>query len=299
MPSFDPHAAFETHRAYLRGLAYRMLGSRAEAEDAVQDAWLRWREVDHTGVEAPRAYLGQTITRLCLDRLKSAQAQRTLYVGQWLPEPLVEEHALYAPEPERASELASDLSFAFMRTLEQLSPPERAAFLLHDVFDLSFKDIARTLERSEAACRQLASRAREHVRADKPRFSVPREMGERLATAFVKAIEAGDVEGLAGVLAEDAVFISDGGGKVAAVPQPLIGGNRIAKALVKFQKLYDPLDHFMQPGQINGEAGVLVTRADGSLIQTVSFEIDDAGRIAGVYIQRNPEKLPRPAMSRT
>ncbi len=162
--------SFELHRGPLLGLAYRMLGSRAEAEDAVQEAWLRWRETDRSRVQQPRAFLTQTVTRLCLDRLKSAQAQREVYVGPWLPEPILEDESLLQPGPEAASEFASDLSNAFMLALERLSPLERAAFLLHDIFDTDFAEVARALGRSEAACRQLAARARSRVREARPRY---------------------------------------------------------------------------------------------------------------------------------
>src|SRR5215469_7897308 len=183
---------FEMQRHALVGLAYRMLGSRAEAEDAVQDAYLRWHAIDHAAIEEPRRYLSTIVTRLCLDRMKSAQAQREVYVGQWLPEPVVDEDF----DADSASELAHDLSVALMMTLDRLSPLERAAFLLHDVFDFGFAEIATTLDRSEAACRQLAARAREHIRAGRPRYPVSREEGHRLAGAFRKAAESGDVQAL-------------------------------------------------------------------------------------------------------
>ena len=282
---------FEPYRSYLRGLAYRMLGSRADAEDAVQDAWLRWSGADRAGVGNPRAFLAQTVTRLCLDRLKSASAQRELYVGEWLPEPLLGDTAAFQPGPEAASELACDLSFAFMRALERLSPLERAAFLLHDVFDMDFAEIATALARSGAACRQLAARARASIKKSRPRFKVSAEEGERLAAAFADAVRRGDAAALAGVLAKDATFISDGGGRVAAVPRPLVGRERVAKAVIGFARLYDPGQMSVRRARINGLAGFVVSSADGRPIQTIAIEPDAQGKIAAIYVQRNPDKL--------
>ena len=233
----DPHSIdFELHRAPLRGLAYRMLGSVADAEDILQDAWLRWHEVGGAAIENTRAYLTRIVPHLCLDRLKSAQVRRERYVGEWLPEPLLASLDGYQPGPEIAHEFAHDLSVALLRTLATLSPLERAAFLLHDVFDVDFNTIASTLARDAAACRQLASRARQHIRAARPRFEPKAEDGERLAAAFVAAIARGDLEGLTRVLADDAVFYSDGGGKVAALLHPLHGGARVAKAMIGFAR---------------------------------------------------------------
>ena len=300
--SYNEAADFEPHRSHLRGLAYRMLGSRADAEDVVQDAWLRWHDADRATVVHPRAFLAQTVTRLCLDRLKSARAQRERYVGEWLPEPVVDEAALFAPGPETASELAHDLSFAFLRALERLSPFERAAFLLHDVFDMPFAEIAHALGRSQAACRQLASRARANVRDSRPRFPVPQEESMRLAAAFADAVRQGDATALASLLAQDAKFISDGGGKVAAVPKPLVGRERVAKAVIGFARGYAPEQLRVRFAWINGLAGFVVADADGRLIQTVAIEPNTEGQIAAIYIQRNPDKLlhvPLPAAQAT
>jgi len=178
-------ASFESHRRALIGLAYRMLGSRAEAEDVVQDAYLRWHEADHDAIEEPRRYLGTIVTRLCLDRMKSARARRKMYVGQWLPEPVVDETL----DADTAGDIAHDLSVALMLVLERLSPLERASFLLHDVFGLDFTEVARTLQRGEAACRQLAARARAHIEEARPRFPASREEGARLATAILDETE--------------------------------------------------------------------------------------------------------------
>lgn len=282
---------FEAQRAFLCGLAYRMLGSHAESEDVVQDAWLRWREVEHDAVANPQAYLARVVTRLALDRLKSAQHQRELYVGPWLPEPVVEEQGLWAAEDANA-EFGADLSYAFMLALERLSPLERAAFLLHDVFDADFAEVAATLQRSEAACRQLAARARTHVRASRPRFRAAPEEGQRLAAAFLAASQSGDLAQLKALLSEDVRMLADGGGQVAAIGIPLQGRERVIKVVLGIARKYPP-----QPGsrvqacRVNGLPGVLIRAADGTPVQTMAFEIDAAARIAAIYVVRNPDKL--------
>jgi RNA polymerase sigma-70 factor, ECF subfamily len=287
----DTLSTFEPHRSFLRGLAYRMLGSRADAEDAVQDAWLRWHGADRSAVEHPRAFLAQTITRLCLDRMKSGQAQHEQYVGTWLPEPVVDDAIGFQPGPEVTCELAHELSFAFLLALERLSPLERAAFLLHDVFDVPFAEIASALGRSEAACRQLAARARDNVRESKPRFKVSDRDGDRLAAAFAHSIQQGDASALAAVLAEDAAFISDGGGKVTAVSKPVFGREVVTKLVMGLARLVDPSQIRFRAAQINGLSGFVVSDLGGNLIQTIAIQPDEAGRIAAIYVMRNPDKL--------
>ncbi|MGN6829203.1 RNA polymerase sigma factor SigJ [Paucibacter sp. M5-1] len=282
------------HARSLRALAYRMLGSRAEAEDIVQEAWLRWAEVDESAVQHAGAYLSRLVTNLCLDKLGSAAARRERYVGVWLPEPLLDEEAGWSPSPESQAEFAQDVSVAFMLTLERLSPLERAAFLLHEVFDLDFDEIARRLERSPAACRQLASRARKHVSADYARREVEQEERDRLFGAFSEALRSFDVEALARVLTEDAVLLSDGGGKVNAVPYPLHGAALIAKTFIGFARLPGSRDWRLQPARINGLPGCLIIDgASGRLVQTVALapSATEPGRIGAIYIQRNPDKL--------
>jgi RNA polymerase sigma-70 factor (ECF subfamily) len=287
----NPHGVdFESHRARLRGLAYRMLGSAADADDIVQDAWLRWHEVRGTAVDNIGAYLARVVTHLCLDRLKSAQARREQYVGQWLPEPLLAELDAWQPGPEVAHELARDLTFALLRTLDSLTPLERAAFLLHDVFDVDFDTIAATLAREPATVRQLATRARQHIRDARPRFVARVEDGRRLAMAFAGAVARGDLQGLSALLAEDAVFYSDGGGKVAAVLHPLSGGVRIAKAMLGFAA-QAPGGLAVEFVAVNGMAGLLLRDAHGQVLQTMAFELDTQDRIAAIYVQRNPDKL--------
>jgi RNA polymerase sigma-70 factor, ECF subfamily len=282
----DGTQVFEMQRGALLGLAYRMLGSRAEAEDVVQDAYLRWHAIDHADIEEPRRYLSTIVTRLCLDRMKSAQAQREVYTGQWLPEPVVDE----AFGADSASDLAHDLSVALMMTLERLTPLERAAFLLHDVFDFGFTEIAAVLERSEAACRQLAARAREHIRSGRPRFPSSREEGHRLAAAFRKAAESGDIQALTQLLAGDAVLYSDGGGKRLAALNPIYGADKILRFLegVTRKNLSFPAMQ-IRPATVNGLAGFVMREADGS-VNTMAFEHRD-GRIAAIYLVRNPDKL--------
>jgi RNA polymerase sigma-70 factor, ECF subfamily len=277
----------------LRALAYRMLGSRAEAEDIVQEAWLRWAQVEEGTVQHAGAYLSRLVTNLCLDRLGSAAAKREKYVGVWLPEPLLDDEAGWSPGPEVQAEFANDVSVAFMLVLERLSPLERAAFLLHDVFDLDFEEIARRLERTPAACRKLATRARNHVKADYARREVEDEERERLFGAFSDALRNFDVDALAKALTEDAVMLSDGGGKASAVPRPLHGGALIARTLIGFARL--PTSHWrLEAARINGLPGCLVfDGATGRLVQTVALapSATEPGRIGALYIQRNPDKL--------
>jgi RNA polymerase sigma-70 factor (ECF subfamily) len=214
-------ATFEAHRPALIGLAYRMLGSRAEAEDVVQDAYLRWHAADRAAIAEPRRYLGTVVARLCLDRMKSVEARREIYVGQWLPESF---------DDGSAGELAHDISAALLLLLERLSPLERASFLLHDVFGLDFAEVARTLGRNEAACRQIAARARTHIEAGRPRFAPSPEEG-RLAAAFQAAAASGDAKALVRLLADDAVLYADGGGKRVAALNPIRGADKIAALL--------------------------------------------------------------------
>jgi RNA polymerase sigma-70 factor (ECF subfamily) len=278
--------AFETHRRALTGLAYRMLGSRAEAEDIVQDAYLRWHAADRSAIEEPRRYLGTVVTRLCLDRMKSAQARREVYVGQWLPEPLVDE----VLDGEGPDDLAHDISVALMLLLERLSPLERASFLLHDVFGVDFAEVARALGRGESACRQLAARARAHIEAGRPRFPASREEGHRLAAAFQAAIASGHTQALARILAEDAVLYSDGGGKRAAALNPIRGADRIMRFFAGIARKNPALATIAaRPATVNGLAGFVMRENDGS-IDTMAIEHCD-GRIAAIYLTRNPEKL--------
>jgi len=279
-------ADFEAHRSALTGLAYRMLGSRAEAEDVMQDAWLRWDGSDRAAIEEPRRYLGTVVTRLCLDRMKSARARRELYVGQWLPEPVVDE----AFDDETAGDLAHDISVALMLVLERLTPLERASFLLHDVFDLDFAEVSRALGRSEAACRQLAARGREHVAAGRPRFPASSEDGRRLAAAFHQAAVSGDVHALAQTLARDVVLYSDGGGKRAAALRPILGRDKVLRFLAGIARKGPSLASLaVRAATVNGLPGFVVRGEDGA-VDTMAFESRE-GAITAIYITRNPDKL--------
>ena len=288
----DPAVSFEPHRRRLRGLAYRMLGSIAEAEDAVQDTYLRWHAADRDSVSDPRAFLTTTATRICLDMLKSARARRESYVGPWLPEPVLDTDAL---APDKQTELAEDLSIALLLALDRLSPLERAAFLLHDVFDCSFDEVAGALERSEAACRQLASRARAHVRAARPSaLSVAHGRAEtanhqQLVSAFIAAARSGDLQALMGLLAGDVRVTTDGGGKVAAALNLIEGADRAARFTVGAVSKGLPEGSTVRLAEINGLPGVIIHRPDGSL-QTVAFEIVD-NLVHSIYSVGNPEKL--------
>ncbi len=285
------------HARRLRALAYRMLGSRAEAEDIVQEAWLRWADVDEATVEHAGAFLSRLVTNLCLDKLRSAAVQRERYVGVWLPEPLLEDDDLFqwTASPERQAEFAQDVSVAFLLALERLSPLERAAFLLHDVFDLDYDEIARHLERSEAACRQLISRARKNVKADYARREVAQEERDRLVDVFMQAVRSRDVTALAQVLTADAVALADGGGKVSALPRPLHGSEVIARAFIGFAKLPSSRGWRLVATQVNGLPGCLIVDdlAGGRLVQTIALapSASEPGRVGAMYVQRNPDKL--------
>lgn len=282
----DAAGRFERHRAELFGLAYRMLGSVAEAEDVVQDAWLRWQEVEREKVENPRAYLSAIATRLCLDRLKSARQRREIYVGPWLPEPLLEDPSLISLPDEETSQ---DVSVALMLALERLSPLERAVFILHDVFEMGFDEVAKALGRSEAACRQLASRARASIHAARPRFAVRPDEGDSIAQAFFAASRSGDTSALRSLLAEAAVLHTDGGGRKRAALNLIGGAEKVCRffAGLARKKRLQPV--WSRQLLINGLPGIATMEADGTL-QTMALEIE-AGRIRAIYVVRNPDKL--------
>ncbi|WP_419898763.1 sigma-70 family RNA polymerase sigma factor [Roseomonas sp. USHLN139] len=274
--------AFARQRPRLLRLAYRMLGSSAEAEDILQEAWIRWQGADRAAVQSPPAFLTRVVTRLCLDQLGSARARRESYVGSWLPEPL------YEPEPDEMR--ADEITLTLMLALERLSPLERAAFLLHDVFEVPLPDVAAALGRDPAAARQLAARARAHVKQARPRYSVAPAEGERIAAAFFRASSTGDVATLRGLLAEGVVLQADGGGKVAAFLNPILG---LEKALRLFAGLarkprHEPAE-FLRACRIDGLPGY-VSRERGGVLQTTALAIEE-GRITAIYITRNPEKL--------
>jgi RNA polymerase sigma-70 factor, ECF subfamily len=294
----NPAATFEPHRRRLLGLAYRMLGSMADAEDAVQETYLRWHATDRDRVSDPRAFLMTTTTRICLDMLTSARARHEEYVGPWLPEPVLDTATL---APDRRTELAEDLSVALLLVLDRLSPLERAAFLMHDVFDFSFTEVATTLERSEAACRQLAARARAHVREVRPRGATapPARSDEidakhaQLMSAFAKATQSGDLNALMQLLASDVRVVTDGGGKVRAALNVVEGADHAARFLVEVTRKRPGAwwrdDFRLRFATINGLPGVIVEGSEGP-VQTAAFEIE-GDVIRALYVVRNPDKL--------
>jgi RNA polymerase sigma-70 factor, ECF subfamily len=283
--------AFATHRPFLLGIAYRMLGSRAEAEDIVQDTYLRWRDAPHDDVRSPRAFLAQVVSRLCIDQLKSARARRESYVGPWLPEPLPTSADSQAAQPDLPPDrvgLAESVSFAFLLVLESLSPTERAVFLLREVFEYDFDEIAGALGKSAPACRQLFHRAREHIVARRPRFRPAPGARERLTMSFLQACSAGDVAGLMALLREDATAISDGGGKVHAARKPLLGRDHVARFLIGVARKAPP-DVSIEPCELNDCPGVVV-RAGGHAISAMLLEVDHE-LISAIHVVANPEKL--------
>jgi RNA polymerase sigma-70 factor (ECF subfamily) len=278
-PDMDAAAAFDPLRPTLIRIAYRMLGSVSDAEDVVQDAYLRWHAVDRAAVQEPKAYLRRIVTRLCLDQIKSARHRRELYVGPWLPEPVVE-----------AEEEVDDVTLPLMMALERLSPLERAAFLLHDVFGVGFDEIADTIGRDTAACRQLASRARTHVRSARPRFAMPKSRGMELAEAFFAASRSGDMQALQAMLADDVAIYADGGGKKPAALRPIIGIGDAMKVQAALARMFaQQMSKIVRYGSINGLPGFVTIELDDTL-QTTALLIEE-GRIKAIYVMRNPDKL--------
>lgn len=276
--SEDAMAAVLPLRPKLRRVAYRMLGSVADAEDVVQEAFIRWIKADRSKVREPEAFLRRAVTRLCLDQLKSARRTRETYVGPWLPEPLVEEDEV------------EDVTLPLMLVLERLSPLERAAFLLHDVFELEFEEVAAAIGRDAAACRQLAHRARAHVREARPRFKVDRQRGLALAEAFFAASRSGDTQALGGLLAADVSLHADGGGKRPAATEPLFGIDALMKAFERLAAiLRDHPSKLVRVGFVNGLPGFVTLEADGEL-QTTALEVE-GDKIVAIYVMRNPDKL--------
>jgi RNA polymerase sigma-70 factor, ECF subfamily len=278
--SQDAAAVFDPLRASLVRVAYRMLGSVADAEDVVQDALLRWLDVDRDAVREPAAFLRRVVTRLCLDRLKSVRRERETYVGPWLPEPVV----------ESGEDELDDVTLPLLMALERLSPLERAAFLLHDVFSLDFEEVAATIGREPAACRQLASRARAHVRADRPRYPVPRERGIKIAEAFFAASRDGEMERLRALLAADVTVYADGGGKASAHTAPVAGLDNVMRLFATFASVFAvSRSRLVRYGFINGLPG-FITIERGDILQTTALEIED-GCVVAVYVVRNLDKL--------
>lgn len=284
----DCTRTFNRHRPRLQGLAYRMLGSVAEAEDVVQDAWLRWHEAAPDVLHNAEAWLVTVTTRLAIDRLRAERLRREHYVGTWLPEPLVEDGP---PTPEQLVERAGALSLAFLTVLERLGPEARAAFLLREVFDADYAEIAATLGKREAACRQLVHRARQQLReADRPRVAVPEDRRLRLLGAFAEAAQRGDLQALKAALADDVAIVSDGGGKVPSFGRPIVGAQRVAMIYFALCRRF-PGAVQVRVARVNGEPG-LQRFVNGQLESVQAFEWSGE-RIARIHSQRNPDKLAR------
>jgi RNA polymerase sigma-70 factor, ECF subfamily len=277
-------AAFAENRGRLWSIAYRMLGSRADADDAVQDAYLRWHGVHVDEIRSPQAWLVTTVTRLCIDRLKRLRAEREHYTGPWLPEPIVEE----SPAADHCAELASELSVALLAVLERLAPEERAAYLLHEVFDSEYKDIAQILGKSEGATRQIVSRANKRVRAERPRLQVSAEATQRLLDGLVLALQRQDKDALLALLAKDSAWTSDGGGKARAARKVIRGAESVARFAAGVYRKILPHIEFRRI-VVNGEPGVGVSHG-GQLFCVITIRTDGA-RILDVYAILNPDKL--------
>ena len=290
-------AAFDRHRRLLFTVAYQMLGSVADAEDAVQDAWLRWSATDRAGVADPRAYLVQIATRLALDRLNSARSRRETYVGPWLPEPLLTGAAAIAvasapsaPEPPEAAELGEQVSLAVLVVLETLSPTERAVFVLREVFGMTVAEVAAAVNRSEPAVRQLAHRAREHVHARRPRFDTDARTQRQVTEQFFAACAGGDVDALLATLAPDVLLTSDGGGKVKAALRPIAGADKVSRFVVAIAAAGLAIPGLRtEVTEVNGQAGIVGWIGTDPLMAICPVVAD--GRIEQVLIMVNPDKL--------
>lgn len=278
---------FDRLRPRLFGIAYRMLGVRADADDVVQDAWLRWRDADHATLVSADAWLVTVVTRLAIDRLRAAKAAREAYAGAWLPEPIVEWHD---DSPERLAERASELSVAFLHMLERLAPEERAAFLLRQAFDYDYPEIARMLGKAEPAVRQMVHRAQERLRLDRPRFDVPRERHRSLLERFVRAAGSGDRASIRALLADDAIALGDGGGKVPSVAGGFKGAERVTNLYwAQHRRLGTRLEYRL--AVVNGEPG-FIRYIDGR-VESAQTVVTDGERILAIYVVRNPDKLVR------
>ena len=285
MSDLDQLQIFETARPRLLGLAYRILGSRADAEDAVQDTFLKWQSADIASIDNPAAWLTTICTRHCLDLLRAAHRSRVNYVGSWLPEPI---HTAVDSEAERNVDLSSSLTTAFLLILERLTPKERAAYLLHEIFETPYPDIARTLDLEEAACRKLVSRAKQHVDQAKVRHVAPAARQDELLSAFQIAITKGETSQLAALLSDDIRFTADGGGKVQALLEVLHGRDNVLAFIRRLHSYWSNLE--WRDVNINGTRGVLILE-NGAVFAAVSFAFDNTGQLSGIFVVRNPDKL--------
>jgi RNA polymerase sigma-70 factor (ECF subfamily) len=278
---------FEEHRPALARLAYRMLGSQSDADDVMQEAYLRWTSSSRESVKSPRAYLHSIVTHLCIDQRKVIDERKQTYIGPWLPEPIVETRP---PGSTDRVETAESVSMALLLILESLSPTERAAYLLRQIFEYPYEDIAEILGKSEPGCRQLVSRAEAHVREKRPRFEADAAKVERLTDAFVQACASGDLEGLVQLLAADAILYSDGGGKVAAALAPIRGAAHIARYFLGILRKSPPGLEIRRV-RVNGQPALLALQ-QGKIVSLLTFDVVD-GQIATCFVVRNPDKLKR------
>lgn len=283
----DATATFTALRPRLHGIAYRMLGSISEAEDVVQDIWISWNEANQATIGSAEAWLVTATTRRSIDRLRAAKARREHYAGIWLPEPMLTEDS---SSPESLQELASDVSVAFLLLLERLTPEARAAFVLREVLDSDYPEIAETLGKTEAACRQLVHRAKDQIRDERPRQSVTPGGHRELMHRFASALSAGDFPAIRSMLATDAVLMGDGGGKVTSFPKPMVGGQRIAQLFYAANLRYK-YGLRLELATINGEASLL--RYLNGALESVQTYVVDGNHITQILIQRNPDKLER------
>jgi len=287
LQELDRTRVFEDHRALLLSIAYRMLGTVADAEDIVQDAFIRWQGASDTDVRSPRAFLVTIVSRLCINQLQSGHAKRERYVGEWLPEPIVTDPG---SDAFRIAQVDESVSMAMLLLLERLTPAERAVFVLNEVFGYTHAEIAATLGLAETNCRQLLSRARRHVQAGRPRFRASRREHHDLLERFYRAAGSGDMDGLLALLSSDVVMHSDGGGKASALPLPIVGPDKVARVtvsgLVKLMTL-EPLQRIIE---INGRPGI-VSYVNGHAQSVFMIEVDDKELIRAIYIVTNPEKL--------
>ena len=283
----DDEQLYREVRPHLFSIAYRMVGSVSEAEDIVQEAYLRFERAVQGGarVDAPRGYLVSIATRLAIDHLRSARLRRESYVGTWLPEPV-----LAQPNPGDRAEVVDTLSMAFLVLLETLSPVERAVFLLREVFGYGYDEIADIVDRSEPNCRQIFARARGHVEAGRPRFTTSPEQRDAIVRSFLAACDEGDVDGLVRLLADDVTFYGDGGGKAASVPRPVHGRDRVGRLLKTLLDRARHLDLQLSPATVNGQPGVLAWDGHGRLVNVVALDIRD-GAIVAFWATANPDKL--------
>jgi RNA polymerase sigma-70 factor (ECF subfamily) len=282
----DALGTFNEYKTLLFSIAYRMLGTVMDAEDMVQETFMRWQNCAHDKIQSPRAWLSTVVTRLCINHLKSARVQREMYVGPWLPEPLV---AGLGVDPGENARLSDSLSLAFLVLLESLTPTERAVFVLHEVFNYEFADIAPIVEKTEVNCRQILARARKSVEERRPRFEVSPEEAEQLIQQFEQAVITGNLENLLNLLAKDVVLVSDGGGKARAVLRPILGADHVARLLIGATKKFSSKTQTSRHANVNDLPG-LIAFENESPIRVLAFGIRD-GRVHSLFIVTNPDKL--------